>query len=321
MTCELLIQHGNIVMYPPVVENVSIEWERQGQPGKLSFQIVKTDVFDFEEGDPVRFSVNGSVMFYGFVFAKSRNGNNPRVISVTVYDQLYYLKNKDTYVYTNKTATEVVRMIAEDFRLNLGDLDNTGYKIRSRTEEDTTLFDIIQNALDETLKARKEMYVLYDKAGRLTLSYIGNMKLGVLIDEDTTGDYDYTSSITNQTYNKIKLSYENNDTKKREIYIAQDGSNINQWGVLQYYQKISNAANARSMADSLLSLYNTKTRTLRVKDVLGDTRVRAGTLLVVMLGLGDINLSNFFMVEQVKHTFENEKHLMEMKLRGGSFVS
>ena len=308
-------------MYPPVVENVSIEWERQGQPGKLSFQIVKTDVFDFEEGDPVRFSVNGSVMFYGFVFAKSRNGNNPRVISVTVYDQLYYLKNKDTYVYTNKTATEVVRMIAEDFRLNLGDLDNTGYKIRSRTEEDTTLFDIIQNALDETLKARKEMYVLYDKAGRLTLSYIGNMKLGVLIDEDTTGDYDYTSSITNQTYNKIKLSYENNDTKKREIYIAQDGSNINQWGVLQYYQKISNAANARSMADSLLSLYNTKTRTLRVKDVLGDTRVRAGTLLVVMLGLGDINLSNFFMVEQVKHTFENEKHLMEMKLRGGSFVS
>ena len=34
----------------------------------------------------------------------------------------------------------------------------------------------------------------------------------------------------------------------------------------------------------MLDLYNTKTRTLRLKDVLGDIRVRAGTLLVVMLG-------------------------------------
>lgn len=39
------------------------------------------------------------------------------------------------------------------------------------------------------------MFVLYDDVGKLTLKSIGNMKLGVLIDEDTAGDYDYTSSI------------------------------------------------------------------------------------------------------------------------------
>lgn len=321
MSYELLIQHGTKIMYPPVVEGVTIEWERQGQPGKLTFEVVKTDGLSFQEGDPCRFSVDGTPMFYGFVFEKSRKGSNPNVIKCTVYDQLYYLKNKDTYVYSNKTAAEVIRMIAEDFQLNVGGLEDTGYKIASRVEDNQTLFDIIQNALDETLKATKQMYVLYDAVGKLTLKNIGSMKLGLLIDEDTAGDYDYKSSIASQTYDKIKLAYENKDTGVREIYIAQDGSSINQWGVLQYYEKLDNATNAKAVADALLSLYNTKTRTLKLQDVLGDVRVRAGTLLVVMLGLGDINVSNFLMVEQVKHSFKDGQHLMELKMRGGTFVT
>ena len=212
-------------------------------------------------------------------------------------------------------------MVAEDFQLNVGELEDTGYKIASRVEDNQTLFDIIQNALDETLKATGQMYVLYDNVGKLTLKSLGNMKLNMLVDEDTAGDYDYKSSIATQTYDKIKLSYENKETGKREIYITQDGSHINQWGVLQYYEKLDSKANAKAMADALLSLYNTKTRTLKLQDVLGDIRVRAGTLLVVMLGLGDINVSNYLMVEQVKHTFNNEQHLMELKMRGGTFVT
>ena len=321
MTYELLIQHGKTLYYPPVVDGVTIEWERQGQPGKLSFSVVRTENLSFEEGDPCRFSVDGKPLFYGFVFEKSRSGSNPKNIKVTVYDQLYYLKNKDTYVYSNKTATEVVKMIAEDFGLRLGTLDNTGYKIESRTEENATLFDIIQNALDATTKAKTEMYVLYDKAGKLMLTNIGNMKLGLVINEDTAGDYDYKSSITQNTYNRIKLALEDSDAGKRLIYISQDSTNINKWGVLQYYEKLNDATNAKTMADALLKLYNTKTRSLSIKNALGDVRVRAGTMLVVMLGLGDINLSNYLLVEQVKHSFNNGQHLMELKLRGGNFVA
>ncbi len=321
MTYELLIQHGKTIMYPPVVDGVTVEWERQGQPGKLTFEVIKTDALSFEEGDPCRFSVNGEPLFYGFVFNKSRSGSNPKNIKVTVYDQLYYLKNKDTYVYSNKTATEVVKMIAEDFGLNLGTLDDTGYKIETRTEENTSLFDIIQNALDATTKAKTEMYVLYDKAGKLMLTNIGNMKLGLVINEETAGNYEYKSSIADNTYNRIKLLYEDSDAGTRQVYIAQDSSNINKWGVLQYYEKLNDATNAKTMADALLKLYNAKTRTLKISDALGDTRVRAGTMLVVMLGLGDINLSNFLLVEQVKHTFTNGQHLMELKLRGGKFVA
>lgn len=308
-------------MLPPVVESVSIEWERQGQPGKLTADIVKTPGLSFQEGDPCRFSVDGTPIFYGFVFEKARKGSMDQVITITVYDQLYYLKNKDTYVYSNKTAAAVVRMIAEDFQLNVGALADTGYTIASRVEDNKTLFDIVQTALDETLKATSQMYVLYDDVGKLTLKNIGDMKLGLLVDNETAGDFDYKTSIASQTYDKVKLSYENKDTGKREIFIAQDGSSINQWGVLQYYEKIDSTANAKAMADALLSLYNTKTRTLKLKDVLGDVRVRAGTMLVVMLGLGDMNLSSYLMVEQVKHTFSNEQHVMDLNMRGGTFVA
>lgn len=308
-------------MLPPVVESVSIEWERQGQPGKLTADIVKTPGLSFQEGDPCRFSVDGTPIFYGFVFEKARKGSMDQVITITVYDQLYYLKNKDTYVYSNKTAAAVIRMIAEDFQLNVGALADTGYTIASRVEDNRPLFDIIQTALDETLKATSQMYVLYDDVGKLTLKNIGDMKLGLLVDNETAGDFDYKTSIASQTYDKVKLSYENKDTGKREIFIAQDGSSINQWGVLQYYEKIDSTANAKAMADALLSLYNTKTRTLKLKDVLGDVRVRAGTMLVVILGLGDMNLSSYLMVEQVKHTFSNEQHVMDLNMRGGTFVA
>ena len=308
-------------MLPPVVESVSIEWERQGQPGKLTADIVKTPGLSFQEGDPCRFSVDGTPIFYGFVFEKARKGSMDQVITITVYDQLYYLKNKDTYVYSNKTAAAVIRMIAEDFQLNVGALADTGYTIASRVEDNRTLFDIIQTALDETLKATSQMYVLYDDVGKLTLKNIGDMKLGLLVDNETAGDFDYKTSIASQTYDKVKLSYENKDTGKREIFIAQDGSSINQWGVLQYYEKIDSTANAKAMADALLSLYNTKTRTLKLKDVLGDVRVRAGTMLVIILGLGDMNLSSYLMVEQVKHTFSNEQHVMDLNMRGGTFVA
>ena len=317
MTYELFIQHGKTLMYPPIVDGVAIEWDRKGQPGKMTFEVVKTDGLNFAEGDACRFSVDGKPLFYGFVFEKSRQGSNDKVIKVTVYDQLYYLKNKDYFQYENKTATEVVKMLAEDFGLNIGTLEDTGYKIAGRTEDNKTLFDIIQNALDETLKAKTQMYVLYDAAGKLTLSNISNMKLGLVVNDETAGDFDYKTSISDSTYNKIRLFREGSDP-----ITVKDSGTISQWGVLQYVEKVNDdSVNLTSMATALLKLYDAKTRTLSVKNVLGDVRVRAGTLLVVILGLGDMNVSNFLMVEQVKHTFKDNEHLMELKLRGGSFVA
>jgi hypothetical protein len=318
MKADLLIQHGQNMQYPIVAEGIEWQTERKGSPGKLTFTVIMDSALNFAEGDSVRFSVDGTDVFYGFVFTKKRN--KERTIDVTAYDQLRYLKNKDTYVYKDKTATEVIQMIAEDFKLNVGTLDDTGYKIGTRTEDDSALFDIIQNALDETLTSKQQMYVLYDDVGKLTLKNIENMKTNLLLNADTLGNFDYKSTIDSSTYDQVKVVYEDSDAGKREIYVAKDSNHINTWGVLQLTDSVEVQTNAQAKADGLLALYNTKTRTLTASDVLGDVRIRAGSSVAVMLNLGDISVKNYMVVESAKHTFNADEHLMELKLRGGSFI-
>ncbi|MDD3347332.1 hydrolase [Oscillibacter sp.] len=319
MTVELLIQNGSKIYQPAVVEGISLTTERKGTPGKLTFDVVKDASLNFQEGNAVRFTVDGTKMFYGFVFIKKRSKAN--TISVTAYDQLRYLKNKDTITYEGKKASEVVKMLADDFNLQCGTLEDTGYVIESAVEENTGLFDMIQNALDVTLRNTKKLYVLYDDFGKLTLKNVESMKLDLLIDAETAEDFDYASSIDDQTYNKIKLIYDNDKTGKREIYIAQDGSNINNWGVLQYHEALQNNTGAAARATALLGLYDKKTRTLTVKNAFGDPRVHAGCAVVVNLNLGDIITKNYMVVQKVKHTFTESEHLMDLTLIGGEFIA
>lgn len=312
-------------MYQPVVEE-GIEWstERRSTPGKLTFKVLKDDILDFSEGSPVRMKVDGKEIFFGFVFKQQRD--KKQIITVTAYDQLRYLKNKDTVVYENKTASQFIQMIAEDHSLNVGKLEDTGYVISSRVEENTSLFEMIENALDTTLTNKKEMFVLYDDFGKLTLKNISNMYVGkgnsyLMIDEETGENFDYTSSIDEDTYNKIKLTYDNEETGCRDVYITQDSSNINRWGILQYFDTLSEGENGQAKADALLSLYNKKTRNLKITNALGDTRVRAGSMIVVNMDLGDVRLRNFMLVEKVRHTFKENEHFMDLTLRGGEFVA
>lgn len=326
MDVELLIANETgTKVYQPIVEE-GIEWstERRSTPGKLTFNIVKDDIINFSEGSAVRLRVDGKNVFFGFVFTKKRNKD--QIITVTAYDQLRYLNNKDTYVYENKTASQFVQMVAADFSLNVGTLEDTGFVIASRVEENSSLFDMIENALDLTLQNRKEMYVLYDDFGKLTLKNISSMYVGepgayLMIDEETGENFEYTSSIDTDTYNKVKLTYDNEESGKREVYIAQHGENVNKWGVLQYFDTLQKGENGQTKADALLALYNKKTRNLKITNAIGDTRVRAGSMVVVNLALGDMTVKNFMLVEKVKHTFKENEHWMDLTFRGGEFVA
>lgn len=314
MEVELLIQWGNTCYQPVVHDGITWSLERKGSPGKLEFTVLKDEKLKFEEGAIVRLRIDSTNVFFGFVFKKSYSKD--KNIKVTAYDQLRYLKNKDTYVYKNKTATELVKMIANDFNLNLGQMDDTYHKIATKVEDNQTLFDIIQNALDDTMQNRGEIYVLYDDFGKLRLSYIEFLKVGILIDANTGESFDYSSSIDGETYNKIKLVRENEETGKRDVYIAQHGANMNTWGVLQYFDTVDENENAQVKANSLLKLYNQKTKGLKVNGVLGDLRVRAGSQVVVQLDLDDTKLQNFMLVEKVTHKFEGNHHSMDLTLKG-----
>lgn len=316
MEVKLIITNEGIT-YEPVLED-KIEWttERERTPGKLTFTVIKDNIINFQEGNAVNLYVDGTPVFYGFVFTKKRSKEG--TIDVTAYDQLRYLKNKDTYVYLNKKASDVIRMIAEDFRMNTGEIEDTGYSIKKMSEDNKTLFDIIQNAIDTTLSNTKKLYVLYDDFGKLTLKNIESLKTNLYIDEACLEDYDYSTSIDSNTYNKVKLLYKDADSGLSTAYTYQHGENINKWGVLQYFKTINDIEGADAMGKSYLDLYNHKTRQLTLKNCFGDLSVRAGSSIAVHLNLGDIEVQNYFLCENVKHTFKHNQHTMDIKVIGRS---
>ena len=320
MSVDIWIMNGTKAYQPSILEGITLESARYGEPSTLKFTCMQDDVLDITEGNPVKVIYDGKNLFFGFIFQIKRDKESK--MQITAYDQLRYLKNKDSYIYSNKTADQVVRMIANDYVLNVGTLVDTGYVIQSKVEDNKTLFDVIQNALDETLRNTTQLYVLYDDFGKITLKNSADMLLDLLIDAETAQTYDYTSSINDNTYNQIKLTYDNESTGKREVYMSKDSANINQWGILQHYESLQSPRGAAAKADALLKLYNAKTRNLKVSGAFGDIRVRAGCSVVVKLNLGDVSLKNFMLVEKVKHTFEKDFHKMDLTLRGaGEFVA
>ena len=309
----LTIQHNGRVFSPPVEDGVKIEWERTGSPGKLTFTTIKTQNMAFSEGDPVCFYYDNKPVFMGYVFTKKRDREHH--IEVTCYDQIRYLKNKYTYLFEKKTASQIIEALCKDFNLKTGKFDNTGYVIQAVAEENKAALDIALDVLEDTLLNTGNMYVLYDDFGELQVKNVANMVSSTLICEDTAENFSYASSIDHETYNSIVLYYKKED-ELIQIFTASSPSTIKQWGTLRYFEEVKNPTIGQNKADSLLKLYNRKSRELTISGAFGDTSVRGGTLIPVRLNLGDIITNNYMLVEKVTHNFENDHYTMDLTLEG-----
>lgn len=306
------------MIQPAVKDDITWETNRKNTPGKLVFTVMQDESIKFQEGNAVSLQVNGIPLFYGFVFNRSRNKSHQ--IKVTCYDQIKYLiKNNDTYQYENKQVDDVIRMIAEDYRLNVGSLESGGYSM-TQYEEEEALYDIIQNAMDLTLMNTGTLFVLYDDFGKLTLKNIESMKTNILIDEETGENYTYTSSIDELTYNQIRLYYDNEETGTREVYIAKDSENINRWGVLQYTEQLNDPTSGQVKADALLEYYDKVTRGLDVSGCVMKGKLQAGNSVGVILNLGEIKIQNYMVAEKVTHHITTDHWSADLRLIGGEFI-
>ncbi len=73
MTVELMIQNGNTIYSPAVEEGIEVTLDRKGQAGKLTFTVVKDSALIFQEGNPVRLSVDGTKLFLWLrIYQKTR---------------------------------------------------------------------------------------------------------------------------------------------------------------------------------------------------------------------------------------------------------
>lgn len=301
------------VQEPIVEEGITWETARKGEPGKLTFTVLKDEALAFREGAHVRFTYGDAKIFYGFVFSKQRDKEHH--IRVTAYDQLRYLKNKTSYIFTGVRADQVLKRLADDFLLKTGTLDNTGYVIPKFNKDNMSLFDIILDAIDDTVMATGNLFFIYDDFGKICLKNIKDTKLELLINNTTAEDFDYSSSIDSNTYNRIVLT-DSEEKSERNVVKVQDDGKINLWGVLQYFEAMSNGGNTKVNADALLKMYNKVSRSLTIRGQKGDVRCRAGFGVYLDVYLGDLPGKQHMLVEKAVHTFKHDEHTMDLTLIG-----
>lgn len=146
---ELIVMHDRKDMYLiDPQDGVTLDRSPDLAPAKLSFRVFKDKVLNIEEGDLVNFKVNGKLVFVGYIFEKKRSKDN--FIEVTAYDQCKYLKSEGYYVFDGKkTASELIKAMAEDLAIKVGDITPTTYKI-GYIYDGKTYQDIILDMLKQT---------------------------------------------------------------------------------------------------------------------------------------------------------------------------
>lgn len=312
---------------PSVFDGAKWELHWVGAPGKLTCKIVRDETLKMEYGDTIDVSWNGQQFFHGFIFEMKRSKD--QCWDIIAYDQLRYLLNKDTFSYTGKKASEVIKELAEDFELLIGELDDTGFIIDKRREANASILDMCQNALDLTMIHTDRLFTLYDDCGKLMLKDLEEMQSNLLIDAETAQDYSYTGTIDKGTYNLIKLDVDDGDNGHKTIYAPatakeyEASESRKQWGVLQYHASVNaKNQNPRQLADSYLKHFNRISRSLSIKGAAGDLSIRGGSMLWININLGETGWeqkdteAKRLIVQNVVHTFSNHEHIMDMDVIG-----
>lgn len=298
-----------------VVEG-DITWDSEERNGasRLSFSYMSGDMFP--NGSIVRFKYKGINIFYGYIFKTECDEKG--IKKVTAYDSLRYFKYKDTKVFKGTTLDKLIREIMVGRpTMKAGAIKSTGYVLPDKIEDNKTYLDMIYDAMEDTLLATNKRYVLYDKFGALQLVEAEELKLPIILGNESYAlGFSYEVSIDGESYNRVKLAKDNKDTGVRESYIVQDSKTMAQWGVLQYYDKVSdnlNPAQIKEKAEKLLKLYNRVEKSLSIP-ALGDSRVRGGSGIFIDIDDRDIKINQWALVKKASHKFNGPHHTMDLEL-------
>lgn len=300
---------GNIYEIPH--GQITLKRARNGRAASMEFEYYEDSTateFPINTGYVVLMKADDIRIFYGYVFKVS-------MTKITCYDQLRYLKFKDSKVFENKTLTEIVNIIAGENLMLLGNVADTKYVIPKQVSDNTEYLDMIVKGIETTLLSTGRLYFIQDNVGFLELMDIDDTKLDILLDGNgNITDYDITTDIDTDTYNCIKLLQDKKKTEPRE-YAYQDSANIAKWGKLQYFEVVDekyNMAQINEKGNNLLKLKNREKKTFKLKNAIGDIRCRSG--YSVYINMPEQGIDGWYLIDSDTHKFNDNEHTMDLEL-------
>ena len=297
--------------------HVKYESSWNNGPSILKFEYPSEKAQMYPNGCTVTFTYGSANIFYGFLF---RTRQDKKSYQCTCYDQLRYLKSKNTILRQNETLTSFMNTVALNAgdRIRLGNIDQNEYVLGKYLFDNKTHLDMLYQSIADNLVANGYYYTLFDNFGALDLRDTLDLRLPLVIgDASLATGFTYEKSIDDDTYNYIKVAKDDKEKGVRNVYITQDSSNMAKWGKLMLYEKVSadmNDAQLAERAKQLLQIKNRETETLRI-ECMGDVRIRGGSGFNIQIAEAGVNL--WAVTDSVTHEFSSTNHTMTVNLLFG----
>ena len=286
--------------------------------GELTFDLVQpydqANIIPYT-GDIIKFSWDKQKVFYGYVWTYTLKKD--RVVSVSCYDSMRYLKNEDTLIFKANNAGQRFKTICSKAGIKGAAIKSPTTKLKATIYEGKTYFDMLQDSFNKTLKKSSHKYFLTTNYDRVELRRVPHKKLDFYIG-DSSGLIDATYSVDiENTYNTIRVI--KSDSKKHKIAAATtvSGKSPAQWGKLQKVVTPKDKANAAQMkekAQNELKENNLANKTLSVKCI-GDLSLIVGNAVTVKLGDYNKTLS-YAPITKAVHNFGSD-YTCDLELKVG----
>lgn len=311
-----VIQNNKTYDITELTQNAEIKGSKYKSARSLTLNVLNTDKglhdsFNFLEGDTLFFRWNKEELFRGMLWKIGKNKSE--VDSILAYDSMIYLlNNSDSYVFIKKKASDIAKIIFSDFGIHVGAIADTGYVIPSLVCDNKSLYDIIMQVLEITRKQTGVNHYLFSSKGLIYLvKRVDQVRKWAIESGVNLVDYNYESSIED-TYTKIKLVA--GEKEKTIIATAENGVLQKKFGILQYYEKVTDNLTKTQLQERANQLKNEKGKIKRTFSVsaVGLWDVISGSAIYVIEKR--LKISRGYFVEEDNHSFKGNEHTMSLKL-------
>jgi len=266
--------------------------------------------FEVGNGEAIQYYIDNKRIFIGVVFATDINESGD--MSVTCYDRSYYtLKSNAIRQFKNKKASDIVKLLAKDFGIPVGTIEDTGYVIPKLILRNKSLYDMMLKAVVLTYKQTGKRFFFGNSDGKLTLmQHKGNVTPWILAAGSNLTSASYSISMEDTKTQVFVTGGKDN----KLTHTAKSLASQKLYGIMQHYEEMDEKATksqVKQRAESLLKELN----------VLDDqASVSAIGILDVITGCGVYvrepmtGLAGGYYVTSDSHTFSNGMHEMQLEI-------
>lgn len=308
--------------------NIRLKTVLYNNCGQLSFKMLHPQCQEFKEGDRVRLYMNGKCKFCGFIFTRSFQQDEEML--VYAFDFLRYFKSPMLYDrnmmmslngQTGLTINEIFRKLCQDLKIPFEIKAESTIPVPAQRYDMKSAFNILEFAINQTIinssEDNRQYFTYYHESdideeqlkqtsGVVQLQLRNNLTTNVPItDSDLILNYDYKTTIDEQTFNRIILY------KDEKTYLSETGKTLKKgqktgtrtirvfpeniekvkqtseglYGYLPYYHKCPDSyteAQINKVGNELLAMLDRKTSSLKL-ECYGIIGMRAGYLVPVAI--------------------------------------